>query len=71
MKHHHSHNNNYKKLLLSSISQNVAALSAQLILRKDFTEANHWDQCLKLTQDMLIKKFQIKPHDVSNDENCK
>jgi cobalt-zinc-cadmium efflux system protein len=60
-----------------SIGQNEPALSAHLILSKDCTDKDHWDQCLKFTQDMLANNFQIthttlqiEPHDFPDDKNC-
>ena len=60
-----------------SIGQTEPALSAHLILMEDCTDAHHWDQCLKSTQDMLADKFQInhttlqvEPHDFPKHENC-
>lgn len=61
-----------------SIGQNEPALSAHLIITEKCTDTNHWDQCLKNTQDMLAEKFEIKhttlqiePHDFPNDKNCR
>jgi cobalt-zinc-cadmium efflux system protein len=60
-----------------SIGQNEPALSAHLILTENCTDANHWDQCLKFTREMLAEKFQIKhttlqvePHDFPDDKTC-
>ena len=60
-----------------SIGQNKPALSAHLILSKDCTDKDHWDKCLKFTQDMLANNFQIthttlqiEPHDFPDDKNC-
>ena len=73
-----NHINSVHELHIWSIGQNEAALSAHLILRKDCTDTNHWDQCLRFTKEMLIEKFQIKhttlqlePYDFPNDKNCK
>jgi cobalt-zinc-cadmium efflux system protein len=60
-----------------SIGHNEPALSAHLILSKDCTDKDHWDKCLKFTQDMLANNFQIthttlqiEPHDFPDDKNC-
>ena len=60
-----------------SIGQNNPALSAHIILTKDCTEEQHWDQCLKQVQDMLAQSFNIKhttiqvePLGFSEDKNC-
>ncbi len=60
-----------------SIGQNNPALSAHIILTKDCTEEQHWDQCLKQVQGMLAQSFNIKhttiqvePLGFSEDKNC-
>jgi len=46
-------------LYIWSIGQNEPALSAHLALTENCTDANHWDQCLKFTQNMLVEKFRL------------
>ena len=60
-----------------SMGQNESALSAHIILTEDCTDAHHWHQCLKYTQNMLEEKFQIKhatlqvePYDFPKHDNC-
>ena len=59
-----------------SMGQNEPSLSVHLILTEDCTDAQHWDQCLKSTRDMLAEKFQIshttlqlEPHDFPKHKN--
>ena len=60
-----------------SMGQNESALSVHLMLTEDCTDTQHWDLCLKSTQDMLAEKFQInhstlqvEPHDFPKHKNC-
>lgn len=60
-----------------SISQGHPALSAHLKVSKDCSGTDHWSECLKATQTMLNKKFniehstlQIEPLDFVEQRHC-